>query len=64
MAHSPADPHSQPAHDANHDGKASLLVVIFSLALFFAMTVVGHYVFIAGNAHDTASPASHHPDQH
>ena len=58
MAHQPAD---TTGHTHSND-KAGLLMVLFSLALFFAMTVVGHYVFVAGAAHhDTPPAASHAP---
>lgn len=67
--------HPQAGHIPDHhqtgdkaSDRASLLMVLLSLALFFAMTVVGHFVFVAGN-HDTHAPAaagttSPHPESH
>lgn len=60
-------PHHNDDHHAHQPGEgASRAMVLFSLALFFAMTVVGHYVFVA-SAHHESAPATggaHQSEQH
>lgn len=51
-------------HDAHHAEATSPRKVIFALALFFAMSLVGHMVFVANAEQGTeighAEPAAEH----
>ncbi len=44
-------------HDHQTDEKAVRRMVIFTLVLFFAMSAVGHFIFVA-SAHHTEEPAA------
>lgn len=49
-------------HHHEIDEKSTKITVWISLALFFAMTVTGHYVFVASQHH--AAPAESHAAPH
>lgn len=51
--------HSAHSDDHHHDvdEKSIRFMVLFSLALFFAMTCIGNYIFVAGAHH--AAPVAH-----
>lgn len=51
-------------HDHQTDEKAVRRMVIFTLALFFAMTVVGHFVFVASAHHAEESAATETHETH
>jgi len=51
-AHASAEGHDQKINDKTVRG-----MVIFTLALFFAMSAVGHFVFVA-SAHHAEEPAA------
>ena len=44
-------------HDHHHSNTATGIAVIFSLLLFFALTVAGHYVFVMKN--EGEAPVEH-----
>lgn len=52
--------HSAHSDDHHHevDEKNTRIMVLFSLALFFVMTCIGNYVFVA-SAHHAAPAAAH-----
>ncbi|MGZ9109248.1 MAG: hypothetical protein ACXW4B_10580 [Micavibrio sp.] len=45
------------SHDHNINDKATGGMVVLTLALFFVMTVVGHFVFVA-NQHPEEAPSA------
>jgi hypothetical protein len=53
--------HSAHSDDHHHevDEKSTRIMVLFSLALFFVMTCIGNYVFVASAHHAHGAPAAH-----
>lgn len=55
-------------HSASHDhqinDKTALGMIILTLALFFAMTVVGHFVFVASQHREEAPSATEIHEEH
>jgi hypothetical protein len=55
--------HSE-SHDHHINDKGARGMVILTLALFFAMTVVGHFVFVASQHHEEAPSATEIHEKH
>ena len=51
-------------HSHSHDSKSTGIAVIFSLLLFFFLTVAGHYVFVLSQDHETPREHFVKSDEH
>lgn len=62
------DTHTTPtAHHAADDGKQNVRMITLVLALFFAMSALGHYVFVVRAEHGaeaSSAKAAHAPKEH
>ena len=53
------------AHQEHHAEAASPRMVIFALAVFFAMSLAGHFFFVMNAGHDAGKETSHaQPSEH
>lgn len=63
-AHGHSESHDHQINDPKINDGAAQGMIILTLCLFFAMTVVGHFVFVASQNHEVDPSATEIHQEH